>query len=416
MAGRGADGAHRDAGRAGRRLQRHSVAKVTIMNVEAGFTVGERAGYVIKVEAGKVHEAADAGNAALIRAGCHIYQRGGQLVRPAMIAARASDGAKIETPGIVAATPPMLQRELGRVARWEKAGRKGGRVRCNPSADAIAQILAMAGEWPFPVLAATISTPTMRRDGSLLTAEGFDTATGLMLLGPPAMPPIPDWPSKEDARRALVLLAELLRDFPFVSDGARAVALSMLLTPVLRVACCAAVPMHVATAPEAGTGKSYLADVAAAIATGARCPVVAQSRDPEELEKRLGGLLIEGAPIICIDNVNGILGGDFLCQMIERPSIRVRPLGTSQSLLIPNTVCVFANGNNLRVAGDLVRRVLVAELDADAEAPETRTFSGDPVAAVLADRGCYVAAVLTIARAYVVAGRPDRLSPMPSFG
>ena len=36
--------------------------------------------------------------------------------------------------------------------------------------------------------------------------------------------------------------------------------MSMLLVPVLRGALNPAVPMHVITAPEAGTGKSYLQD------------------------------------------------------------------------------------------------------------------------------------------------------------
>jgi putative DNA primase/helicase len=49
------------------------------------------------------------------------------------------------------------------------------------------------------------------------------------------------------------------------------------------------------------------------------------------------------------------------------------------------------------------------------EQPETRKFKGDPMKAVLADRGRFVAAILTVARAYIVAGKPGRLSPFASF-
>ena len=57
-------------------------------------------------------------------------------------------------------------------------------------------------------------------------------------------------------------------------DASRSVAMSMLLTPVLRGALAPAVPMHVITAPEAGTGKSYLQDIASCIAIGDRCAVL----------------------------------------------------------------------------------------------------------------------------------------------
>ena len=44
------------------------------------------------------------------------------------------------------------------------------------------------------------------------------------------------------------------------------------------------------------------------------------------------------------------------------------------------------------------------------ENPELKTFKGNPVATILADRGAYIAAALTVCRAYIVAGRP-RLAP-----
>src|SRR5262249_43104392 len=49
------------------------------------------------------------------------------------------------------------------------------------------------------------------------------------------------------------------------------------------------------------------------------------------------------------------------------------------------------------------------------ENPEERIFKIDPVAMVLAERGQYVAAILTIARAYIAAGRPSLLPPLPSY-
>lgn len=105
------------------------------------------------------------------------------------------------------------------------------------------------------------------------------------------------------------------------------------------------VPMHAATAPVAGSGKSFIVDLASAIASGQRAPVIAVGRK-EETEKRLVAALIAGQPIVSIDNVNGQLSGDLLCQMIERPVASVRPLGVSKLLRIESRATCFATGNN----------------------------------------------------------------------
>ena len=95
-------------------------------------------------------------------------------------------------------------------------------------------------------------------------------------------------------------------------------------------------PLHAFRASTAGTGKSYLADLVSLIATGRPCPVMAVAEKDDETEKRLIGLLLAGFPIVSLDNVNGELGGDLLCQAIERPLIRARPLGGSDIVEIEN--------------------------------------------------------------------------------
>jgi hypothetical protein len=82
---------------------------------------------------------------------------------------------------------------------------------------------------------------------------------------------------------------------------------------------------------------------------------------------------------------------------------------------IANTFTAFANGNNCTVGADFVRRTLQCALDSGLENPEAREFSVNPVAMVLADRGKYIAAILTIARAYIVAGSPGRLPQRASY-
>jgi len=50
-------------------------------------------------------------------------------------------------------------------------------VRINPPAHVAQILLSRQGKWRFPAIAGIITTPTLRPDGSLLAAPGYDPAT-----------------------------------------------------------------------------------------------------------------------------------------------------------------------------------------------------------------------------------------------
>ena len=136
-------------------------------------------------------------------------------------------------------------------------------------------------------------------------------------------------------------------------------------------------------------------------------PVLGSGNDEAEMEKRIGAELIHGQTLICLDNVVYELGGQALCQLIEqhRPSVRI--LGKSVNVEARGTT-FFANGNNIIIVGDLYRRVVRCRLDARMERPEVRNFKSNPKETILLNRGKYIAACLTIARAYITAKRPGK--------
>jgi putative DNA primase/helicase len=369
---------------------------------------------IITVVSGKRHQAADEGLAAVHAAGVAFYRRDRGLVRVCLIKAKNTDGEIILVPGIMPVTPAMLCRALGQSACWQKVNSLNKLVQMDPPDKIVEQITGMVDEWPFPPLAGVITCPTLRPDGSLLAHEGYDLATGLVLYKTIPIPPIPEFPTRDDADAAILRLTDLLAEFPFASDASKSVALSLLMTPVLRGAF-PVTPMHLTNAPEAGTGKSYLADITSAIATGERCAVISVAPNPEETEKRLIGAALAGYPIIALDNLRELLQGDFLCQVTERPLLQLRRLGSSDQIRVANTFTPLANGNNATVADDLVRRTISCILDANMESPEKRTFTTNPLAMVMRNRGLYIAAILTIARAYIADGKPDRATPLPSY-
>ncbi len=370
----------------------------------------------IQIKDGDLHLLATKTEQLLIAAGVSLYQRGETLVRPIVETVDATRGRTTKIAQLRILDVVYLRDLMCRHISWGKFNeRKKKSLKTDPPQEVAATVLARVGDWSFPAIAGVISTPTMRPDGSLLTEPGYDRATRLLLIEPPLLPAIPDSPTRQDALDALKLLEDLLVGFPFIDDVAKAVALSAIITPVVRGAF-SVTPLHASRAPAAGTGKSFLWDIVAAIVIGQPMPVMSTGADTAETEKRLGAALLAGQPLISIDNITGELGGDALCQIIERPVVDIRILGRSERVRIEaRGTSMFATGNNFVIVGDACRRVIMTSLDAGVERPELRQFTFDPVALVLADRGKYIAAALTVCRAYFVAGRPNPAPKLASF-
>jgi hypothetical protein len=257
----------------------------------------------------------------------------------------------------------------------------------------------------------------LARDGRIIEAPGFDAESGLLLaFEAGAFPPVPVSPSRDEALAALERLARPLRDFPFVDDASRSVALSMLLTALVRPSLRTA-PLHGLDAPTAGTGKSKLAELAGLLATGVCPPALSQGKTAEEDEKRLATVLFAGDSVIHLDNCERALTGDFLCSLLTQEVVQARILGLSERRVLPSTALVVASGNNLQFAGDASRRAVVCRLDAGVERPDTRVFGWDCHTEMRETRAALVVAGLTVLRAYSIAGcpKPETWTPMGSF-
>lgn len=373
---------------------------------------------VIQIVASEMPRVVDEAEEALIDSGAPVYTRAGALVRPVTELLPSTRGTLAPVAHLKTLCQDALIDILGQTAkfqRWEQSREKF--VNVDPPSRVAATLISRQGQWRLPPLAGIITTPTLRPDGSLLAEPGYDAETRLFLMPDEGftLGPIAERPTIDDARKALDLLKDVLSGFPFVGPIDQAVALSGMLTAVLRPSLPTA-PLHGIRAHTAGSGKSMLVDLFSAIALGRGCPVISIGKTEEETEKRLAAMLLSAVPIVSIDNVNGELGGDLLCQMTERPLVRVRVLGKSETPEIECRAMVFATGNNLVLVGDMTRRALICTLDAGVERPETREFDFDPIGRVLEDRGRYVAAILTILRAYRGAGAARQCVPIGSYG
>ena len=164
--------------------------------------------------------------------------------------------------------------------------RKNRHVVCDPPAKLVDILLASRGDWRFPVVRGVLTSPTLRPDGSLLTTPGYDPLSRYYLMFPSnlVLPPIPDRPTRDEALASLARLNPLLDGYPFADHVSRAVALSLLMTQVLRCAMTVS-PMHAVSATAPSSGKSHLVDLASHIAIGRLCPIMAQARATTRLKR-----------------------------------------------------------------------------------------------------------------------------------
>ena len=372
----------------------------------------------IQVVAGEIARAVDETEEALAALHVPVLVRGGAgfLCQPIVDKRPAADRSETEVTLLTRMNPHSMTYVLNKhritFQRWNERA-KGWRDIDPPRA--VVEKLLAKGTWPrLPHVVGVVTVPTLRPDGTVLSTPGYDPATKLWCApaGDLRLPPIRD--TREAAVAALALFKDLLSEFPFVTDLDRAVALAALMTPVLRGAC-DVTPLLLILATTPGSGKSYLADIASTIVRAQKCPVITAAHG-EETEKRLGALILEGVQIISLDNCTDYLGGAMLCQMVERPLIRTRILGKSETPECEWRGTLFANGNNIGVMGDMTRRTIECNLDAGMERPELRKFSFDPIERVMANRGAYVAAALTIALAYRASGERAACDPIASYG
>jgi hypothetical protein len=378
----------------------------------------------VRVVEGELARIVRESEAALLAAG-GLYQRAGVPVhvrrvedaRPAAGLARAPGTPVIAPCGaehlvLRLATDAVFERYVARRKKWEPT---------NPP-PYVGRYLLAKGEWTFPPLAGVANAPTLRPDGSILEAEGYDPATGLLVdFDGLAFPPVPPSPTREEARAALARLKALLAEFPFVdpegADGrnSRSVLLAAMLTAPVRRSLPTA-PLFLIDAPKPGTGKTFAAELVALLATGHPPAVMAHAVDGAEERKRLLSSLLAGDAVTLIDNVEKPLKSDALCAVLTSGTYRDRLLGLNVNATVPTATVWIANGNNVTVQGDLSRRVLLCRMDAELETPDAREFKGNPRAALEAHRPKLLVDALTVLRAHHVAGRPAQgLAPFGSF-
>ncbi len=388
--------------------ERHIRDLLPVLNVEINAA---RMKSTIRVVAGEIHRVVDVAERELAQSRRH-YQRGGLIVTV------VTDPGTRET-RIQDVSQPALVRSLAGAAMWERYdARAQDWVRTDPPARHAAVLFDSTSYQHLPVLSGLARQPYLRPDGSLMTAAGYDVATGMFGVFDARAFAFTDTPTRAQAEAALALLQALLAEFSFAGETDRAAALTAILTAAIRASLPVAPMFHV-RAHMVGSGKSYLCELVTAFATPQRGTPTTFPADDEECRKLLLAELLRGPAVVEFDNLTGdLVAHKSLCTALTSEHMSGRILGVSKTATVNTRALFLSSGNNVGPVQDMTRRCITIHLSPDCEVPAARSFARpDLVRDVLRERGRYVSAALTIIRAWIVAGRPKtECKSLASYG
>ncbi len=273
-----------------------------------------------------------------------------------------------------------------------------------PPSDLAPDLLSLqTSELGLPVLETVSTVPVITSQGKILTDDGYDAESKTLLI----------LKNLDNFKFELISIAEIRRilddlfvDFPFAfPEIGKAHAYAMLLQPFVRQMISGATPLYLIESPTRGTGKGLLCNIVSYVVTGKPAPIMTLPRTGEEMEKRITSNLLEGNPLILLDNVNK-LGGDELAAILTAEIWRGRRLGKSEMLHISNHAMWVATGNNVDLCDDIPRRVIPIRLDAGVEKPEERKSFKHPdlKVFVLQNRSKIINACLSLVQHWVDSG------------
>jgi hypothetical protein len=304
-------------------------------------------------------------------------------------------------------TLPGLRGRLDRSADWLRRGKEGPRPAWPPK-EVVEDMLAIPQ--PLPVLRGVVKTPVFAANGSLLTDAGYQPDTGLFYepSGEP-LPAVPEEPDATDLQRAKeIIRLEWLSDFPFVDESSCANAVGAPLTAAARELIDGPTPLFAIDCPVPGTGKGLLAHGIGIIALGAPPAVMTETRNEEEMRKRITSSLCAGLPVVLLDNIKRPLQSSALAAALTARHWSDRILGRNQIVELPIRCVWLTTGNNLQLDNEIARRTVWVRLDARVDRPWQRTSFRHPDLPAWLQRHRHelVWAFLVLVQNWIALGRP----------
>jgi len=316
----------------------------------------------------------------------------------------------------------MKRRQLGDVASFHRQTNEGETQHIYPPKDVVEDVFAGdLSEFLLPIRGA-VDTPFFAADGALVTENGYHSGSEIYLQSELVMKRVSAVPTSQEVYEAKrLLIEEVLADFPLGAltrpeiveqalhgEGIAAVTnmMALILLPFMREMIDGATPGNLLNKPAPGTGASLLVDAISIIAAGRATPALAMPGGNDEMGKTLTSVLSNGQNIVFFDNINHSVDSGELASAMTTPVYQARILGKSQTVEVDVRCAWVFTGNDVKFSPELIRRLIMIDLDAEMENPEKRTGfrHGNICGWASENRGDLVWACLTIIQNWVAQG------------
>ena len=353
---------------------------------------------------------------------------------------------------------PAIRAELATWMCWQRETKEGTSP-AGPPTIVVDDLSARADQLGFlPVVRQIVTAPVFAPDGTLETEPGYIASAQVWYepVDGMAVPPVPVAPTRAQVDAAVsFLLVEYLGQFPLKGPSDWAHIFALMVLPFVREMIEGSTPNHGASAPTPGTGKGKLVTAALLPALGRMLPATPPCGDETEMRKELNAIFLSGQQVIRFDNLSQEhpMRSPSVSLALTEPLWQVRILGVSLAPTQRLRTIWVMTGNNLTYSQEIARRTVpilldLAEVAVPAAGPDGAAARGADGALVTvpqirADgsaahaerpwqrtgfrhpdllgwgtqhRGELVAAILTIVRGWLAAGRPPFSGrPLGSF-
>jgi hypothetical protein len=255
----------------------------------------------------------------------------------------------------------------------------------------------------LPMLMGLVNAPVCWRGeaGPVVLRKGYHAESGLLVMGGEVEDVL-----LPDAKR---ILAELFQGFDFVSDGDRARAYAMLLTPAL----CAGGwitrerPAFTVEADHSQSGKGYLTKIIFGAYRETPYEVSMRKDGVGSFDESFSAALLAGRMFIRFDNLRGRLDSQMVeAAMTAAGPVMARVPRMPEMPVDPKHFTLFLTSNGLETTPDFANRSCIVRIRKRWNATFKAYTEGDILDHVQAHQGAVLGAVFAVIRAWAEAGCP----------
>jgi hypothetical protein len=330
--------------------------------------------------------------------GGDVFSRGGAIVTT------RTEGDAIVLDVVKPAAARSLLERFATFAAW-RVGREG-KPCLKPSiiAEDLARALleSQSARDHLPRITGLINCPVMFGLGDV-AGPGYHPSSGLLVTGG-KMPP------RVDLAEAVSALSGLLGEFEFQTDGDRARALAMLITPALKLGghLRGNVPADAAEADKSQSGKTYRQKITAAIYNERPSIVTARAGGVGSVDESFNAALIGGRPFIQLDNFRGRHDSPHLeAFLTAEKSFPCRVPHCREISVDPSRFFVLLTSNGIETTRDFANRSCVVRIKKREGVAFKRYPEGDLLAHVRANQPFFLGCVFAVIGAWMEQGCPS---------